>query len=98
MPVDVKGRIVYSPEADQEYTLDCKQLDISEEASGSIESDIEDLRQKVISAISEEFHIAPSTINITGYVMTLNFSIEGPTNHTLSDFADKTFTKGDKNE
>lgn len=96
MPVDVKGRIIYNPESDQEYTLDCKQLAISEEASGTIEDDIEELRQKVTTAISEEFHIAPSTINITGYVMSLSFSIEGPTNHTLSDFADKTFTKKDK--
>lgn len=86
MPVDVKGRIVFNPDNDQEYTLDCKQLAISEEGSGTIEDDIEDLRERVTNAISEEFHVAPSAITITGYVMSLNFSIEGPVNHTLDKF------------
>lgn len=86
MPVDVKGRIVYNPDAEPEYSLDCKQLGISESASGSIEEDIEDLRERVTNAISEEFHVAPSAITITGYSMSLNFSIEGPTNHTLDKF------------
>jgi argininosuccinate synthase len=89
MPVDVKGRIVYNPDNEQEYSIDCKQLSISDEGSGSIEDDIEDLRERVTKAISEEFHVAPSAITITGYVMSLNFSIEGPTNHTLDKFCEE---------
>lgn len=94
MPVEVKGRIVYNPEADQEYVLDCKQLDISEEGSGTIENDIEDLRERVTRAISEEFHVAPASIGITGYVLSLNFSITGPRDHTLDKFGKEPETPG----
>lgn len=86
MPVDVKGRIVYNPDAEQEYTIDCKQLSISEEGSGTIEDDIEDLRERVTEAITKEFHVAPAAIEITGYTLSMNFSIEGPVNHTLDNF------------
>jgi hypothetical protein len=86
MPVDVKARITYDRDAKQEFSLDCKQLGIEGEASGSIETDIEDLRERVTKAISEEFHVAPSSITITNYVMSMTFSIEGPTNHTLDKF------------
>lgn len=86
MPVDVKGRIVFNPDAEQEYTIDCKQLGISQDGSGTIEQDIENLRERVTKSISEEFKVAPSSINITSYVMSLNFSIEGPVNHTLDKF------------
>jgi hypothetical protein len=87
MPVDVSGRIVYNPEADQEYTLSCKQLAISCDGSGTIEDDIEELRGKVASAISKEFHVSPEAVTITGYSINLVFSIEGPVNHTLDSFA-----------
>jgi poly(3-hydroxybutyrate) depolymerase len=86
MPVDVKGRIVYNPEAEEEYKLDCKQLGIEKEATGTLEDDIEELRQKVTDAIVEEFHVEPAAVQITGYSMSLNFSIEGPINKTLDDF------------
>jgi hypothetical protein len=89
MPVDVKGRVSYNKEADEPYMIDCKQLDISETGSGDIEQDIEDLRGKVTRAISEEFKVEPSTVQITGYSMSLNFSIEGPINHTLDHFTNE---------
>ena len=89
MPVDVKARITYDRDAKQEFSLDCKQLGIEGEASGSIEADIEDLRERVTSAISEEFHVAPSSITIVNYIMSMTFSIEGPINQTLDKFTKK---------
>lgn len=89
MPVDVKARITYDRDAKKEYSLDCKQLGIEGEASGSIEEDIEDLRERVTNAISEEFHVAPSAITVTNYVMSMTFSIEGPINQTLDKFTKK---------
>lgn len=89
MPVDVSGRIVYNPDADQEYTLTCKQLDISEEGTGTIEDDIETLREKVTAAIVDEFHVSPEAVSITGYSLSLAFSIQGPVNHTLDKFQDQ---------
>jgi hypothetical protein len=89
MPVDVSGRIVYNPDADQEYTLSCKQLNISEEGSGTIEEDIETLREKVTASIVDEFHVAPESVSITGYSLNIAFSIEGPVNHTLDNFGTK---------
>lgn len=90
MPVDVKGRISFNPEADQEYTLDCKQLGISEEGSGTIEEDIEDLRSRIESAIKEEFHLDKiRAVQIENYTLSLSFSIEGAINKTLDEFVKK---------
>ena len=89
MPVDVKGRVSYNKDADEPYMIDCKQLDISETGSGDIEKDIEYLRDRVTKAISEEFKVEPSAVQITGYSMSLNFSIEGPINRTLDKFTNK---------
>lgn len=89
MPVDVRGRVVYNKEADREFTIDCKQLDISEEGSGSIEEDIETLREKVTSAIAKEFKVSSAAVSITSYSMSINFSIEGPVNHTLDKFTEE---------
>jgi hypothetical protein len=90
MPVEVKGRVVFNPEnEDQNYTIDCKQLGISEEGSGSIEEDIEDLRSRIERAIEEEFHVEPKLIQLTGYTMSMSFSIEGPINKTLDEFTKK---------
>jgi hypothetical protein len=86
MPVDVKGRVVFNPDADDEYTIDCKQLGISKSGDGTIEEDIETLRELVTKAICEEFKVEPAAVAITGYVMSLNFSIEGPINRTLDEF------------
>jgi hypothetical protein len=96
MPVDVSGRIVYNPDADQEYMITCKQLGISEEGSGTIEEDIESLREKVSAAISEEFHVSPEAVSIAGYSLNLTFTIEGPVNHTLDRFTEQ--TTGDEKE
>jgi hypothetical protein len=89
MPVDVKGTIKFNPEAEQEYTIACPQLGITEEGSGTIEEDIEDLRERVTKAISEEFHVAPESVQITGYTMSLNFEVTGPVNHTLDKFSEE---------
>lgn len=89
MPVDVKGRIVYNPDAEEEYVLECKQLKITNPATGAIEEDIEDLRDRIIKAISEEFHVEPASVKITGYSLNLNFSIDGPINRTLDEFKEK---------
>ncbi len=86
MPVDVRGRVTYNKDADDPYMIDCKQLDISETGSGDIEEDIEDLRSRVTRAISDEFHVEPSAVQITAYNLSLNFSIDGPINHTLDKF------------
>jgi hypothetical protein len=88
MPVDVKGNVKYSKDADDPYTIECRQLDISETGSGDIEEDIEDLRSRVTKAIAEEFKVSPSAVQITAYNLSINFSIEGPTNHTLDKFTE----------
>ena len=87
IPVDVKGNVKYNPDADTEYTLECRQLGISESGSGVIENDIEDLRNRVINAFSEEFHVPPESVQITGYNLSLSFAVTGPTNYTLDQFA-----------
>jgi hypothetical protein len=89
MPVDVKGQIVYNPEADDEYTIKCKQLDIEQSGSGVLEEDIESLREGVTKAISDEFKVSPEEVRIDGYSMNINFTIRGPVNHTLSKFSEK---------
>lgn len=90
MPVDVKGRIVYNPGAkDGDYRIECPQLGISIEGSGTIEDDIETLWQEIEEKVHDEFKCDPSTVQMTGYSMGLSFSIEGPTNHTLDQFTKK---------
>ncbi len=90
MPVDVKGRIVYNPGAKGgDYRIECPQLGISIEGSGTIEDDIETLRQEIESKIQEEFKCDPSAIQMTGYSMGISFSVEGPTNRTLDQFTQK---------
>ena len=90
MPVDVKGRVIYNPDnEDEEYLIDCKQLGISTGGSGTIEDDIEQLRLMIEAAIAEEFHVAPKAVQITGYTLTLSFSIEGAVNKTLDEFVKK---------
>lgn len=86
MPVDVKGKITYNPDAKGDsYMMECAQLGISEPASGSLEDDIEELRGRITKAMSEEFS-EPEAVQMTGYSMNMNFSIEGPVNHTLDKF------------
>lgn len=89
MPVDVKARIVFNPDADHEYNLDCKQLGIDEPGSGTIEEDIELIRGKISAAISKEFHVEPAAVQIESYTLNLNFSIQGPVNYTLDKFPGK---------
>jgi hypothetical protein len=88
MPVDVKGRVIYNPDdKEQEYTIDCKQLGISEEGTGTLEDDIETLRDLIDKAIREEFHLKElETVQVTGYTLSLNVSIEGTINKTLDQF------------
>jgi hypothetical protein len=86
MPVDVRGTIAYSKDAEDPYTIKCKQLGIEVLGTGAIEDDIEDLRERVTQKIAEEFKVSPSAVEITGYSMNLNFSIEGPINKTLDQF------------
>lgn len=88
MPVDVKGRVVYNPDdKEQPFTIDCKQLGISEEGTGTLETDIETLRDLIDKAIREEFHLKElETVQVTGYTLSLNVSIEGAVNKTLDQF------------
>jgi len=87
MPVDVKGKIVYNPGAkDGDYRIECPQLGISIEGSGTIEDDIETLREEIDSKIQKEFKCNPSAVQVIGYTLGLSFSIEGPTNRTLDQF------------
>jgi hypothetical protein len=85
MPVDVRGRVQYSKDA-EEYTIDCKQLGIEDTGSGDIQEDIDDLTERITAAISEEFKVAPSAVQIVSYSMNISFSIEGPINKTLDEF------------
>ena len=90
MPVEVKGRVVYNQDnEDQEYLIDCKQLGISEDGTGTIEDDVERLRLMIEQAIAEEFHVAPKAGQIIGYTLNLSFSIEGAINKTLDEFVKK---------
>jgi phosphosulfolactate synthase (CoM biosynthesis protein A) len=93
MPVDVSGKIVYNPDADDEYTLQCKQLGITESGTGTIEDDIETLREKVTNAIAEEFKVSPEAVSISGYSLNLIFSVQGPVNHTLDTFDEEAGNK-----
>ena len=88
IPVDVKGQIKYNPGVKDhpDYMIVCPQLGISMDGFGDIEKMIKTLREQVTRAITDEFKVAPSTVQITAYSMGLNFSIEGPTNHTLDKF------------
>jgi hypothetical protein len=86
MPVDVRGRVQYSKDAEEEYTIDCKQLGIEDTGSGDIQEDIDDLTERITAAISEEFKVAPSAVQIVSYSMNISFSIEGPINKTLDEF------------
>lgn len=97
MPVDVKGRVVYNPDdKEQKYTIDCKQLGISEEGTGTLEDDIETLRDLIDKAIREEFHLKElETVQVTGYILSLNVSIEGTIHKTLDKFEGEK-QKGDK--
>lgn len=96
MPVDVKGKVSYNPDSKgAAYMLDCPQLGISQDGSGDIEEDIETLRVEIEKKIMEEFHQKPRTVQITGYTLSLGFSIEGSLNKSLDDFADVK-QKGDK--
>lgn len=89
MPVEVSGQIVYNPDSkDDEYKIVCKQLEIENEGSGTIEEDIETLRNEITKAIVEEFHVSPEEVRLTGYRMSMNFEISGPVNHTLDQFAE----------
>lgn len=86
MPVDVRGKITYNPDAKgSAYMMECAQLGISEPASGSLEEDIEELRDRIVKAMAEEFSV-PEAVQMTGYSMNMNFTIEGPINHTLDNF------------
>jgi hypothetical protein len=92
MPVDVRGRVSYDPNVknnEPEYTLDCKQLGIEEDGSGDIETDIETLRHFIEYAIVKEFKVEPKAVQITGYTLSLNFSIEGAINRSLDEFTGK---------
>jgi hypothetical protein len=90
MPVEVSGNIIYNPDAkDDKYKIICKSLDIEEEGSGTIEDDIETLRQRITDAIVEEFKVSPEEVKLTGYRMTMNFEISGPVNYTLDKFNKK---------
>lgn len=90
MPVEISGQIIYNPDAkDEEYKIVCKSLDIEEEGSGTLEDDIETLRQEITDAIVEEFKVSPEEVKLTGYRMTMSFEISGPVNHTLDKFSKK---------
>jgi len=86
MPVNVTGKIKYVKDADDPYVIDCKQLGVEEEGNGEIEGDVETLRKLVESAILDEFKVPPAAVQIVSYTMSVTFSIEGPTNRTLTEF------------
>lgn len=92
MPVEVSGQIVYNPDTkddEDNYRIICKTLNIDEEGSGTLEEDIETLRQNITDAIVEEFHVSPEEVKLTGYRLSMNFEVRGPeepVNHSLDEF------------
>jgi hypothetical protein len=90
MSLETRGVIKYDPDAkagEAEYVIECKQLDICQEGSGDIESDIETLTEKVRAAISEEFHIPPCDVELVRYSMSVIFDVSAPVHKTLDKFA-----------
>lgn len=90
MPVDVRGSLSYNPDSKGcEYIIACPQLGIEEDGTGTIEDDIERLRELVNAAIVKEFNVEPKAVSITGYRLGMDFSIEGAVNRTLDEFKGK---------
>jgi hypothetical protein len=95
MPADFKGKIRYNPDckkSDAEHTISCKQLGISEEGSGNVREDIAHLSELITDKIVEEFRTQPEAVLLVGYSMSLDFSIQGPVNHSLAEFGAYTAT------
>jgi hypothetical protein len=84
MPVGIKGQI--KKDEDNNYSILCSQLGIDETGTGDFSEDIETLRNKICDKIREEFWKEPEVVQIETYSLTLNFSVEGPANHTLDEF------------
>ena len=85
MPVGLKGQI--KKDEDNNYFILCPQLGIDLSGTGNLEEDIETLRNKIAEKIEEEFGKEPETVQIESYSLTLNFSVEGPVNRSLDEFA-----------
>ncbi len=71
---------------DGEYTVGCRQLDISEEGSGDIEEMMTNITERIREKVAEEFRNMPRAVTLTSYSMSLNYSVVGPVNRSLEEF------------
>lgn len=84
MPAKFKAKIAC--DEDGEYTISCKQLDISEEGSGDIEEMMDNITERIREKVAEEFRNMPRAVTLTGYSMNLNYTVVGPVNRSLEEF------------
>lgn len=85
MPAKFKAKIAC--DEDGEYTISCKQLDISQEGSGDIEEMMTKITEAIREKVAEEFRNMPRAITLTSYSMSLNYSVVGPVNRSLEEFS-----------
>jgi len=89
MPADFRAKIRYNPDckpSEPQVKISCKALGISEEGSGNVREDIAHLSDLITDKIVEEFRTHPEAVMLVGYSMSLDFSIQGPVNHSLAEF------------
>ncbi len=84
MPAKFKAKIAC--DEDGEYSISCKQLDISEEGSGDIEEMMDNITERIRASVAEEFRNMPRAVTLTSYSMSLNYTVVGPVNRSLEEF------------
>jgi hypothetical protein len=90
MAADFKGRITFNPDVKPgtpDYFIKCPALEICETGSGDIEEMISDLTTQIREKLSEEFRTTPRSVEIIKYSMSIDFSVRGPVNRSLAEFA-----------
>jgi len=95
MPADFKGKISFNPDVKPgtpNYFIKCPALGICEAGSGDLEEMIADLTTQIREKLSEEFRTVPRSVQIEKYSLSLDFSVQGPVNRSLSEFGAYTAT------
>lgn len=92
MSLEIKGKITFKRDAStgvSEWTIACPQLNIEIAGNGDLDSMVDRLTEAIREKIVEEFKTRPKTVQIIKYSLGATFSLEGPINHTLTNFPGK---------